>query len=379
MPRRNAELPEIGTGFLQLSAAVGKGKTGKRKIPRQTGKEGTRKIEMKRKSKIEKWILDPSFDYAEPWFYSHTYSLRCELGIGESRREYRKKTRGRAEEIFDVLFCRGVDALFLEYAVEDPTLAEGTPKQIHLDLMTRVEKKSLKWFYGWKKYPHRLVLNVPKSDDEDVLRVNRLVCYFDKAERIDFKKLVVKNIDKNIFHLVSFENECIFSVYDDRGCDIVFADKEKYAEYFEKLNEYLLPYDLKRMRRMREEKMFIDDVRRKKLGGTAYFEFQFCKKTGSVRELAKGKPYRPWLEDSLYFYVDYDEIFFREYGEYFSSPTTPNGEHRFDYYGINYYTKEQAEDILKRIKADAPPESPALISWLENAAQEYNGFFLLGI
>ena len=77
---------------------------------------------MKRKSKIEKWILDPSFDYAEPWFYSHTYSLRCELGIGESRREYRKKTRGRAEEIFDVLFCRGVDALFLEYAVEDPTL-----------------------------------------------------------------------------------------------------------------------------------------------------------------------------------------------------------------------------------------------------------------
>lgn len=96
--------------------------------------------------------------------------------------------------------------------MEDPTLAEGTPKQIHLDLMTRVEKKSLKWFYGWKKYPHRLVLNVPKSDDEDVLRVNRLVCYFDKAERIDFKKLVVKNIDKNIFHLVSFENECIFSV-----------------------------------------------------------------------------------------------------------------------------------------------------------------------
>ena len=39
LPRRNAELPEIGTGFLQLSAAVGKGKTGKRKIPRQTGKE----------------------------------------------------------------------------------------------------------------------------------------------------------------------------------------------------------------------------------------------------------------------------------------------------------------------------------------------------
>lgn len=129
--------------------------------------------------------------------------------------------------------------------------------------MTRMEKKSLKWFYGWKKYPHRLVLNVPKSDDEDVLRVNRLVCYFDKAERIDFKKLVVKNINKNIFHLVSFENECIFSVYDDRGCDIVFAEKEKYAEYFEKLNEYLLSYDLKRMTRMREEKMFIDDVRRK--------------------------------------------------------------------------------------------------------------------
>lgn len=39
--------------------------------------------------------------------------------------------------------------------------------------------------------------------------------------------------------------------------------RKNMQEYFEKLNEYLLPYDLKRMTRMQEEKMFIDDVRRK--------------------------------------------------------------------------------------------------------------------
>lgn len=162
----------------------------------------------------------------------HTYSLRCELGIGEAGGNIGKRRADGRRKFSTFCFAAEWTPCFWSTPWRIPRWQKERRNQIHLDLMTRMEKKSLKWFYGWKKYPHRLVLNVPKSDDEDVLRVNRLVCYFDKAERIDFKKLVVKNIDKNIFHLVSFENECIFSVYDDRGCDIVFADKEKYAGIF---------------------------------------------------------------------------------------------------------------------------------------------------
>lgn len=83
---------------------------------------------MKRKSKIEKWILDPSFDYAEPWFYSHTYSLRCELGIGEAGGNIGKRRADGAEEIFDVVSTLEWTPCFWSTPWKDPTLAEGTPK-----------------------------------------------------------------------------------------------------------------------------------------------------------------------------------------------------------------------------------------------------------
>lgn len=37
------------------------------------------------------------------------------------------------------------------------------------------------------------------------------------------------------------------SIYDDRGCDIVFANKEKMRKLFTKLKPYLLDYDMEEM------------------------------------------------------------------------------------------------------------------------------------
>ena len=53
--------------------------------------------------------------------------------------------------------------------------------------------------------------------------------------------------------LVSFENECIFSVYDDRGCDVVFMTYEKMKAFYPALRPYFLDYDLAEMeRRLRD-------------------------------------------------------------------------------------------------------------------------------
>ncbi|MBO7555412.1 MAG: DUF3885 domain-containing protein [Neisseriaceae bacterium] len=41
----------------------------------------------------------------------------------------------------------------------------------------------------------------------------------------------------------------MLSIYDDRGCDIVFATKEKYQEFYNKLQKYLLEYDLEEMKK----------------------------------------------------------------------------------------------------------------------------------
>ena len=55
-----------------------------------------------------------------------------------------------------------------------------------------------------------------------------------------------------LMSFVSFDNQCIFSVYDDRGCDIVFFDVEKYKEFYIKLEQYFLDYDRETMRKTYE-------------------------------------------------------------------------------------------------------------------------------
>ncbi len=112
--------------------------------------------------------------------------------------------------------------------------------------------------------------------------------------------------------------------------------------------------------------MFIQCTDKK---SSAYFEFQYC----------KGKPAknhsRFWLEDSLLVHIDNEEIFFDNYSRYFDFPK----EGKFNYYGPNYYTKEQTKDILQEVREDKPPEYDTVCTWLEKAVAEYNGFYILGI
>ena len=112
--------------------------------------------------------------------------------------------------------------------------------------------------------------------------------------------------------------------------------------------------------------------------GSAYFEFQYCKKEWNVKKILK-KGYSFWENDSLLVHIDSDKDFFENYGDYLNTPNFPEAKQALDPYGVNYYTKEQTFVIMERIKNDKPKEFEALIVWLEKAATEYNGFFFLGI
>lgn len=116
---------------------------------------------------------------------------------------------------------------------------------------------------------------------------------------------------------------------------------------------------------------------KKKRGTSAYYELSFCKKDLPTDDLLKsGYTFRS--EDSLIFHIDDDARFFEHYIKYFENPHTPDGSGRFFYAGVNYYTPEETERMLARIKKDAPPYSAPLIEWLTKA-REYNGIFFLGI
>lgn len=197
-------------------------------------------------SKVEKMICDPSFAYTRPWFYNHPYALRCELGIGDTNRVYMKNAYSRALKIFNVLFPNKPDAMMFDYWVEDYSCYD----KFYIKNILRAEKETYHFLSKhYQMYRYRVVQNIPLEDDEEfVVKRNRIICYSSKNS-FDYKCRIKEQIlgKGHTVSYISFENECVFSVYDDRGCDIVFATKEKMKEFFEKLKPYLLEYDMENM------------------------------------------------------------------------------------------------------------------------------------
>ncbi len=111
--------------------------------------------------------------------------------------------------------------------------------------------------------------------------------------------------------------------------------------------------------------------------GTAYFEFQYCKTEGSVKAILNSHQF--WLPDSLVVHIDDQERLMDDYLPFLEHPESPDGSSTFCYYGVNYYTKDRASQMLEQIKAAKPEDCDTLIPWLEKAATKYNGFYFLGI
>ena len=114
--------------------------------------------------------------------------------------------------------------------------------------------------------------------------------------------------------------------------------------------------------------------------GTCYLEFQFCKNEDPIKfNKVDIDNIENWEEDSLIISDEDFNKFYQDYGEIFECALFPNGKKGFFAYGINYYDKAATEQILKKLKNKISMEYLNLISWLENAANKYNGFYILGI
>ena len=216
------------------------------------------------KSKIEHLICDRSFSYLHPYFYNHPYALRCELGIGEDAQQYMENAKHRATEIYHILFPRGADAIIFNYWIIDHSDSGEAEKrrleEIELELGDSIhvtlqqETNQLRFLLKYQgNYRHHVVRNLPTYDNGDEeaqskVKRNRIVCYADGTD-FDYTGLIDLQINGNGHEIsfISFENECILSIYDDRGCDIVFATHEKMAEFYHRLQPYFLEYDVQEM------------------------------------------------------------------------------------------------------------------------------------
>ncbi len=201
-------------------------------------------------SLIAQQICSADFPYLQPWFYNHPYALRCELAVGEDDHERDLSAVERAWGIFEILFENGVDAVFFDQWLEDVTCGD----QLH-GIVSILKNTFSQYFMlrRWMKYPFYVVRNLNNSE-EDITYLehrNRVVCHV-AGEKINFQKLVSKQAAARPgsftpLSFVSFENECILSIYSHLGCDIVFSSKEKMQQFFDLLSPYLYDYDMEEM------------------------------------------------------------------------------------------------------------------------------------
>lgn len=128
-------------------------------------------------------------------------------------------------------------------------------------------------------------------------------------------------------------------------------------------------------------RIFHSQEERRKFGGSAFVEIQFCKMKpeGDLKKIVAVSNLNHWQDDSLYIYLDDIENFVQEYGDIFHGGIYNNLESGLvDIYGINYYKPDLVETIITRIDERQTTDYEILVEWL-NKAKRYNGFYILGI
>lgn len=214
-------------------------------------------------SLAEERICSREFSYLQPYFYNHPYGLRCELGQGDAHEAYMATALRRALELYDILFPKGADAICFNYWLQDdcdsgPAEQDDCDETMEENLAHALEVEAKKYRFlreNQFRYRHVTVRNLPTYDepgdsDCELIRRNRVVCFSD-GKGFDYETLLRNEIfwEGHEVSFLSFENECIFSVYDDRGCDIVFMTREKLREFYHKIEPYFLDYDREEMER----------------------------------------------------------------------------------------------------------------------------------
>jgi hypothetical protein len=207
-------------------------------------------------SKIEKLLLDKDFQYLPPFFLRHELSLRCGLSLGTKRSALR-----RSREIFKLLFDGAPDAIAFNYWLTDFSESggpaceafdrPGEAESIHSGYLNDVKRITEFLLDNQLKYRHTVVRGTPSvlNEEDGLVLNNRVICYSD-GKAFDNEKLIKLCVDDRFdpcIVFVSFENECLLLIYDDRGCDIVFADEGKFLEFYPKLEPFFLDHDREMM------------------------------------------------------------------------------------------------------------------------------------
>lgn len=126
---------------------------------------------------------------------------------------------------------------------------------------------------------------------------------------------------------------------------------------------------------------FNNQDERRAFGGSDFLELQFCKmkKGTNIKSIVLTRNIVDWCNDSLYVSGDDTDVFYKQYKDVFKNGVYNNlksGD--IDFFGINYYSPELVEEMIKTIEANKPEDYAVILAWL-NKAKEFNGVYILGV
>ncbi len=185
----------------------------------------------------------------KPLFYSWDLGLRFDLQFGKTNTdEYFEEVTRRASEIFQTVFDNydNVLLVFMDYKYKRRKIRFSNFIFKQIDIIKKTEitySKEQRLYEPDDKFDIRNIAIVELTSDrmnyKNILRAIGHTDFSSRKPRLDnnwfftSKEVYFINIDKKL----------IFHMYDDRGLDIISADKEALRLIYKKHNDWILDYD----------------------------------------------------------------------------------------------------------------------------------------
>lgn len=185
----------------------------------------------------------PGLFLEPPLFYNWNIGIRFELGNPREDDEsiYMERVLRRAITLLQVLHQNN-DEIFIG---------------CHFDQQKKELYKKLNVFNPFLKYKnvkyqirHKVFPFREPEEDEDEHWVTHRLSLKCMAQDINLAKMILTYFYKDSMprlYFINIKRETIFSIYDDRGCDLVSAKKENIEEIYHTFNDWILNYDRSRI------------------------------------------------------------------------------------------------------------------------------------
>lgn len=189
----------------------------------------------------------------KPLFYSWKFGLRFDLQVGETNTdEYFQEVTRRASTIFETAFANSdkVFVVFMDYKYKRRKIRFSNFIFKQIDNLQKNEinySKEFRLYEPSDKFDIRNIaiikLTADRINQKNILTAIGHSDFPPRQPRLDQNgALTAKEV-----YFVNIDKKLIFHMYDDRGLDLISADKEMLKPIYKKHNNLLLDYDRERI------------------------------------------------------------------------------------------------------------------------------------